>query len=174
MQITAVVIGAGHAGLAMSRRLTDRSIDHVVLERGEAANSWRTRWPSLRLLTPNWQTRLPGHDYAGEDPDGYMPVADVVATLTRYARLINAPVRAATTVRTVRAAPQGFEILADDDVFHARAVVLATGAAELLQADFHWCDVDEECVGEPVYLWPAAPWVLGLCQGCAAQLVPGH
>ena len=131
MRITAVVIGAGHAGLAMSRRLTDRSIDHVVLERGEAANSWRTRWPSLRLLTPNWQTRLPGHDYAGEDPDGYMPVADVVATLTRYARLINAPVRAATTVRTVRAAPQGFEILADDDVFHAQAVVLATGACTL-------------------------------------------
>ena len=131
MQTTAVVIGAGHAGLTMSRRLTDRSIDHVVLERGEAANSWRTRWPSLRLLTPNWQTRLPGHDYAGEDPDGYMPVADVVAALTRYARLIDAPVRAATTVRTVRAAPQGFEILADDDVFHARAVVLATGACTL-------------------------------------------
>ena len=63
----------------MSRRLTERSIDHVVLERGEVANSWRTqRWPSLRLLTPNWQTRLPGHDYAGDDPDGYMPAADVV------------------------------------------------------------------------------------------------
>ena len=77
MQTTAVVIGAGHAGLAMSRRLTERSIDHVVLERGEVANSWRTqRWPSLRLLTPNWQTRLPGHDYAGDDPDGFMPVAE--------------------------------------------------------------------------------------------------
>ena len=59
--VTTVVIGAGHAGLAMSRRLTERSIDHVVLERGEVANSWRTeRWDSLRLLTPNWQTRLPG------------------------------------------------------------------------------------------------------------------
>ena len=76
MQTTAVVVGAGHAGLAMSRRLTERSIDHVVLERGEVANSWRTqRWPSLRLLTPNWQTRLPGHDYAGDDPDGFMPAA---------------------------------------------------------------------------------------------------
>jgi putative flavoprotein involved in K+ transport len=77
---TAVVIGAGHAGLAMSRRFTERSIDHIVLERGEVANSWRTqRWPSLRLLTPNWQTRLPGHPYIGDDPDGFMPVADVVA-----------------------------------------------------------------------------------------------
>jgi putative flavoprotein involved in K+ transport len=132
MKTTAVVIGAGHAGLAMSRRLTERSIDHVVLERGEVANSWRTqRWPSLRLLTPNWQTRLPGHGYAGEDPDGFMPVAGVVAILTRYARLIGAPVRTATTVHAVRAAPQGFQIHASDDVIHARAVVLATGACNL-------------------------------------------
>jgi len=129
MQTTAVVIGAGHAGLAMSRRLTERSIDHVVLERGEVANSWRKgRWPSLRLLTPNWQTRLPGHAYAGDDPDGFMPAAGVVATLTRYARLVSAPVRTATTVHTVRAVPQGFEIRANDDLLRARAVVLAAGA----------------------------------------------
>ncbi|MGH3229160.1 MAG: flavin-containing monooxygenase [Streptosporangiaceae bacterium] len=129
IQTTAVVIGAGHAGLAMSRRLTERSIDHIVLERGEVANSWRTqRWPSLRLLTPNWQTRLPGHAYAGDDPDGYMPAADVVTALTRYADLIGAPVRAATTVQTVRAVPRGFQIQADDDLICARAVVLATGA----------------------------------------------
>jgi len=132
MQTTAVVVGAGHAGLAMSRRLTERSIDHVVLERGEVANSWRTqRWPSLRLLTPNWQTRLPGHGYAGDDPDGYMPAADVVATLTRYARLVGAPVRTATTVHTVRVASGGFQIRANDDLLHARAVVLATGACNL-------------------------------------------
>ena len=132
MQTTAVVVGAGHAGLAMSRRLTERSIDHVVLERGEVANSWRTqRWPTLRLLTPNWQTRLPGYDYAGDDPDGYMPVTDVVATITRYAGLVGAPVRTATTVRTVRAAPEGFEIRANGDVLRARAVVLATGACNL-------------------------------------------
>ena len=129
MQTTAVVVGGGHAGLAMSRRLTERSIDHVVLERGEVANSWRTqRWPSLRLLTPNWQTRLPGYDYTGDDPDGFMPAADVVATLTAYARLIGAPVRTATTVHTLRAGPRGFEIQANDDLLHARAVVLATGA----------------------------------------------
>jgi putative flavoprotein involved in K+ transport len=132
IQTTAVVVGAGHAGLAMSRRLTERSIDHVVLERGEVANSWRTqRWPSLRLLTPNWQTRLPGHDYAGDDPDGYMPVTDVAAAITRYAHLVGAPVRTATTVHTVRAAPEGFEIRANGDVLRARAVVVATGACNL-------------------------------------------
>jgi putative flavoprotein involved in K+ transport len=129
MQTTAVVVGAGHAGLAMSRRLTERSIDHVVLERGEVANSWRTqRWPSLRLLTPNWQTRLPGHDYDGDDPDGFMPAAGIVATLTGYARLVGAPVRTGTTVHTVRAGPQGFEIRAGDDLICTQTVVLATGA----------------------------------------------
>ena len=116
-------------GLAMSRRLTERSIDHVVLDRGEVANSWRTqRWPSLRLLTPNWQTRLPGHAYAGGDPDGFMPVAGLVASLTRYAGLTGAPVRTGTNVHAVRTAPHGFEIRANDDLIHARAVVLATGA----------------------------------------------
>jgi putative flavoprotein involved in K+ transport len=132
IQTTAIVVGAGHAGLAMSRRLTERSIDHLVLERGEVANSWQTqRWPSLRLLTPNWQTRLPGHDYAGDDPDGYMPVDHLVATLTDYARLIGAPVRTATTVQTLRAAPRGFQLRAGDDLLRARAVVLATGACTL-------------------------------------------
>jgi putative flavoprotein involved in K+ transport len=129
MKTTAVVIGAGHAGLAMSRRLTERSIDHVVLERGEVANSWRTqRWPSLRLLTPNWLTRLPGYDYAGDDPDGYLPAAGLADVLARYARFAGAPVRTATTVHAVRTAPGGFEIQANDDMLHARAVVLATGA----------------------------------------------
>ena len=129
MQTTAVIVGAGHAGLAMSRRLTERSIDHVVLERGEVANSWRTqRWPSLRLLTPNWQTRLPGRDYTGDDPDGFMPVADLVVALTDYARLAGAPVRTGTTVQTLRTGPQGFQIGASDDLVCARTVVLATGA----------------------------------------------
>jgi putative flavoprotein involved in K+ transport len=132
VKTTAVVIGAGHAGLAMSRRLTERSIDHIVLERGEVANSWRTqRWPSLRLLTPNWQTRLPGYDYDGSDPDGFMPAADVAATLDRYSCLIGAPVRTATPVKAMRAAPNGFEVLAGDDVLQARAVVVATGACSL-------------------------------------------
>src|SRR6185436_4875139 len=98
-RVTTVVIGAGHAGLAASRFLSDRSIDHVVLERGEVANSWRReRWDSLRLLTPNWQSRLPGHAYDGPDPDGYMTTAEVIAFIDRFARVSNAPVRTQTAV----------------------------------------------------------------------------
>ena len=77
-----VVIGGGQAGLAMSRSLTDRSIDHVVLERAEVANSWTTeRWDSLRTLTPNWMSRLPGFSYDGDDPNGYMTAGEVAAYL---------------------------------------------------------------------------------------------
>ena len=78
-RVDSVVIGAGQAGLAMSRSLADRGIEHVVLERGRVAERWRSeRWDSLRLLTPNWQTRLPGFRYDGPDADGYMTMPEVV------------------------------------------------------------------------------------------------
>ena len=102
MRTTTVVIGAGHSGLAMSRCLSARSIDHVVLERHETANSWRTeRWDSLRLLTPNWQCRLPGYSYEGTDPDGFMTMPEVVDFITEYATLIAAPVQSGTAVSSV-------------------------------------------------------------------------
>jgi putative flavoprotein involved in K+ transport len=129
-----VVVGAGHCGLAMSRCLTARSVDHVVLERGEVANSWRTeRWDSLRLLTPNWLTRLPGHEYDGPDPDGYMSAAEVVALLADYASAGAAPVRTGSAVRSVTAASvgsaaDGFRVSTDHEEWRARGVVLASGA----------------------------------------------
>jgi len=96
--VDVVVIGAGHSGLAMSAYLSERSIDHVVFERGVIANSWRReRWDSLRLLTPNWQSRLPGYRYGGDDPDGFMTMPDVIDFIDGYASAIGAPVRTATT-----------------------------------------------------------------------------
>ena len=128
-RLGAVVIGAGHAGLAASRYLTERSIDHVVLERGEVANSWRSeRWDSLRLLTPNWQSRLPGYAYAGEDPDGYMGVPEVVAFISRYADVSAAPIQTRTTVTAVRPEDSGYHVATTEGDFHGRTVVLASGA----------------------------------------------
>ena len=129
MRTTTVIVGAGHAGLAMSRRLTEASIDHVVLERGEVANSWRTeRWPSLRLLTPNWQTVLPGYAYAGDDPDGFMAVSEVVETIASYAKHVEAPVQTNTTVESVRPNGDGYHVVTDQGTWEARTVVLASGA----------------------------------------------
>ncbi len=132
METTTVVIGAGHAGLAMSRRLTQRSIDHVVLERGEVANSWRTeRWDSLRLLTPNWQSQLPGMHHAGGDPDGYMSVAEVVNFISDYATAIDAPVRSRMTVTSVEIANGGYRVSTHDEVWNCATVVLASGACNI-------------------------------------------
>jgi putative flavoprotein involved in K+ transport len=124
-----VVIGAGHAGLAVSRFLTDRSIDHLVLERGDVANSWRReRWDSLRLLTPNWQSRLPGCAYDGPDPNGYMTVGEVVDFINRFASLSRAPIRTQTTVTSLTPTGDGYHVATNNRPIACRCVVVASGA----------------------------------------------
>ena len=126
------MIGAGHAGLAMSRCLTERSIDHVVLERGDVAHTWRTeRWDSLRLLTPNWQSRLPGFGYTGDDPDGYRTMPEVIDFFACYSKTISAPVQTRTTVTSVRHDGEGFLIGTDAGEWRCRTVVLASGACNI-------------------------------------------
>ena len=116
----------------MSRCLSDRSIDHVVLERGEVAHTWRTeRWDSLRLLTPNWQSRLPGFSYNGDDPDGYRTLAEVIEFIASYAKAISAPVRTYTTVASVRSTESGYLVRTDQGDWLCRAVVVASGACNI-------------------------------------------
>ena len=137
-RITTVVIGAGHAGLAASYFLSDRSIDHVVLERGEVANSWRReRWDSLRLLTPNWQSRLPGLYYEGPDPDGYMTMGEVTEFIERFAKVSGAPVRTGVNVMSVRRAGDGYHVTTSRGEIHARTVVIASGACNEPSAPHH-------------------------------------
>jgi putative flavoprotein involved in K+ transport len=130
--VPVIVIGAGHAGLAISHVLAQRDVEHVVLERGEVANTWRTeRWDSLRLLTPNWQTRLPGLAYEADDPDAFMTVAELVGFLERYAEHTDAPVRTQTEVTSVAAGDGGYVVTTTEDTWETDAVVLATGAFNL-------------------------------------------
>jgi putative flavoprotein involved in K+ transport len=130
--ITTVVIGAGHAGLAMSKCLTDHSIDHVLIERGEVANSWRTeRWDSLRLLTPNWQSRLPGYGYEGNNPDGYRTMPETIAFIDCYAKAIAAPVHSHTLVTSVAKTDAGYLVSTDQGGWQCRTVVMASGACNI-------------------------------------------
>ena len=132
MRTTTVVIGAGHAGLAVSRCLAERSIDHVVLERGEVAHSWKTeRWDSLRLLTPNWQSRLPGYGYEGEDPDGFRTMSETIEFIERYADVISAPVQTDTTVTSVRRRGDRYEVATNQGDWQCQSVVLASGACNI-------------------------------------------
>jgi putative flavoprotein involved in K+ transport len=131
-RVTTVVIGAGHAGLAASHFLSERSIDHVVLERGEVANSWRhERWDSLRLLTPNSQARLPGLPYAGPDPDGYMTAGEVGDLIERFAAGSGAPVRTGVQVMSVRRMGEEYDLATTTGDLRCRTVVIATGACNM-------------------------------------------
>ncbi|HUU34360.1 MAG TPA: NAD(P)-binding domain-containing protein [Vicinamibacterales bacterium] len=126
-----IVIGAGQAGLAMSRCLSERTRQHVVLERGRIGERWRSeRWDSLRLLTPNWQTRLPGMVYDGSDPDGFMTAGELRAWLARYAASFAAPVREGAAVHEVREGGRGFVVQTSAGVWTAPAVVIATGHSD--------------------------------------------
>lgn len=126
--IDTVVIGAGHAGLAVSRLLCGAGRPHVVLERGRIAERWRTeRWDSLHLLTPNWMTRLPGSAHLGEDPEGYLAAAELVGHLEQYASSFAAPVETDVRVERVAAAGEGYLVSTDRGTWRARHVVVATG-----------------------------------------------
>ena len=129
--VDAVIIGAGQAGLAASRCLTDQGVDHVVLERGRVAERWRSeRWDSLRLLTPNWMTRLPGWSYSGPDPHGFMTAAEVTAYFRAYADASAAPVVEDSAVVSVHRTDGGFGVTTTSNRWTANNVVIATG----------WCD----------------------------------
>ena len=130
--VDVIVVGAGHAGLATSRCLAERSIDHLVIERGEVANSWRSeRWDSLTLLTPNWQSRLPGYRYSGDDPNGFMTMPELIEFIDGYATFLDTPLQKQTNVTAVRRGDEGYEVTTDKGTWHCRSVVLANGACNI-------------------------------------------
>ncbi|MDH4118063.1 MAG: NAD(P)-binding domain-containing protein [Acidimicrobiia bacterium] len=124
-----IIIGAGQAGLALSHQLSARGVDHLLIERGRLAERWRSeRWDSLRLLTPNWMTRLPGWELeAGENPDGFRSKDELVGLLERYARSFDAPVSENTEVTGVYPLHPGFRVETTSGRYEARNVVIATG-----------------------------------------------
>src|SRR5215213_1456767 len=128
-RIGTVVVGGGQAGLAASRELTQAGVDHVVLERGRVGETWRGRWDSFCLVTPNWSVQLPGGSYDGDDPDGFLPRDEIVAYLERYAAGFAAPVREGVRVRSLTPRRAGgFELDTSDGSLSARAAVVCTGA----------------------------------------------
>ena len=127
-RVETLVVGAGQAGLAVSRCLAGHGADHVVVERGRIAERWRTaRWESLRLITPNWMSRLPAWSYSGTDPDGYMAAPELVRYLEDYAGSFAAPVHENTTVERVEASGNGLRVITDQRTWLASNVIVATG-----------------------------------------------
>jgi putative flavoprotein involved in K+ transport len=127
--VDVLVVGGGQSGLAMSHLLSQRSIDHVVLERGEAANSWRhERWDSLHLVLPNKFWNMPGMAYDGDQPDGFMSKHQVVARFDRYVAKARPPlITGANVVQASLRADGGFAVVTSDERFTCRHLVVASG-----------------------------------------------
>ena len=122
----AVVVGAGHAGLSISRALTNRGIEHIVLERGHIGQAWRDRWDSFCLVTPNWLIALTDGGYDGDDPNGYLPRDEIVAFLQRYAS--TAPLQEGIDVTATSATEDGFTLQTSEGELRTKTVIAATGA----------------------------------------------
>ncbi|GAB2571055.1 FAD-dependent oxidoreductase [Paractinoplanes abujensis] len=122
------VIGGGQAGLSISWYLRRRGTDHVVLERDRVGHEWRDRrWDSFCLVTPNWQCRLPGYEYSGDDPDGFMTGSEVVTFLEKYAAGFDPPLHQGVEVTRLRRTGNVFELRTSDGTLTADQVVIATG-----------------------------------------------
>ncbi|MET0349747.1 MAG: MSMEG_0569 family flavin-dependent oxidoreductase [Rhizobacter sp.] len=124
-----VIVGGGQAGLSLSHYLQQRGVDHVVLEKHAPMHTWRTqRWDAFSLVTPNWQCKLPGWEYAGDDPHGFMTKPQILDYLDGFAKHVDAPVRTGVTVtRVVRRAAGGFDVATSDGPLTAGQVVVASG-----------------------------------------------
>jgi putative flavoprotein involved in K+ transport len=128
-RIGVVVVGAGQAGLAVSYELMQAGVAHVVFERGRVGQSWRGRWDSFCLVTPNWFVQLPGHSYDGDDPDGFMPRDEITRHLERYAAKFDAPLQEGVEATALQPGPNGGFLLATTiGELLADTVVLSTGA----------------------------------------------
>ncbi len=128
-RMPAIIVGAGQAGLAMSRLLTLAGRDHLVLERRTSlGGGWQDRWDAFRLVTPNWTSSLPGQPYDGADPDGFMPRDEIVGRVAGYAERLRAPVRTGTAVERLTPVDGGFDLQTSTGPMRADQVVVATGS----------------------------------------------
>ena len=129
--VETVVVGAGHAGLVMSRLLGEAGREHVVLDRRPTlGGGWQDRWDAFRLVTPNWTVSVPGLDYQGAEPDGFMPRDELIDHWRRYAATIAAPIELDTEVTRLQAVDGGaarFRLMTSQGAIDARNVVVAGG-----------------------------------------------
>lgn len=126
--VETVIIGGGQAGLATSYYLRQQGCEHIVLERSESAGSaWRSRWDSFTLVTPNWMLQMPGAEYHGDNPDGFLTKAETVQYFEDYVQQFGLPVQYNVAVSSVEATPIGYRVTTENDAYETRNVVVATG-----------------------------------------------
>jgi putative flavoprotein involved in K+ transport len=175
--VPVAVIGGGQAGLSISALLKRRGVEHIVLEKHRVAHTWRTeRWDSFCLVTPNWQCRLPGFPYAGNDPEGFMVKDEIVRYIEAFSASFDPPLREGVGVTALRpaASGNGFHLTTSEGALIADQVVVAVGGyhtaslpriAERLPADL--AQVHSSAYRNPNGLPPGAVLVVGSGQSGA-------
>ena len=129
-QVETIIVGGGQAGLSVSYYLTQQGHNHLILDQAaQPGEAWRNhRWDSFTFVTPNWMIRLPGAEYSGDDPDGFLPQAQIVAYFEAYVARFFLPIRYGVRVTAVVPTPDGYRVQTDNVPFLARQVVIATGS----------------------------------------------
>jgi putative flavoprotein involved in K+ transport len=168
-RLDTIIIGAGQAGLAVSYHLSQLGLEHLLLERGRVAESWRSgRWDSFRIATPNVGSNLPGYPYSGADAEGFMTRDELIAFFGDYASSFGPPLRCGVTVDEVSASGDGYRVTANGETLLARNVVVATGilqsgrvppVAQCLPRRLH--QVHSCCYRNPDALPPGGVLVVG-------------
>lgn len=128
--IDTVIIGAGHAGLSTSYYLKQQGCEHIILDKAShPADAWRSeRWDSFTFVSPNWTFQIPGGEYDGPDPDGFMTRVELLDRFDNYVEKYQLPIAYNTTVTSVRPADNGgYLIHTQEKDYHARNVVAANG-----------------------------------------------
>ena len=117
------------AGLAITYLTLVRGREHVVLERAPAvANAWRNqRWDSFTLVTSNFQIRMPGAEYSGSDPYGFMSLAEVIEYFDNYAERFRLPVLCGVEVFSVEKVGDRYVVRTSEKNYETKNVVIATG-----------------------------------------------
>lgn len=128
IDIPVAVVGGGQAGLATSYWLQQNDIEHVVFERGESGDTWRRRWDSFCLVSPNWTLNLPGMPYDGPDPDGFMPRDGIVDYVEAYRDFVDPPMENPVEVQSVCSIDAGWRLATSSGEWDARQVVAAGGS----------------------------------------------
>ena len=130
-QVETLVIGGGQAGLAVGHYLREAGSPFLILDANErTGDSWRHRWDSLRLFTPNRFNSLPGLPIEGSDW-GFQTKNELADYLERYASHFDLPIRHRTRVRRLTSDDGRFMAVADDMTYVADQVVVAMSSYQV-------------------------------------------
>ena len=134
IKIPVAVIGAGIAGLVTSYYLKKRNIDHIIVERGEVANTWiNERWDNFYLVNPNWAIKIPEFGFGtsqfpSKNPDDFLSKNQTIELIKSYSKFIGSKIFENESVKSIEKYKNKYRLDTSKRMIIADNVVLSTGA----------------------------------------------